>query len=274
MILTLLVMSCAGLSRDQEEEVSSLMMKLSEANEEAQRAKRSKKQVGQLYSQPLDPTLAPHPIPTHCILTRVSANPHDPSHPSVLLPFPTSSSLPLLSPPSFPLLPTPPHPPPPPPLPLPFPLPSSPPSPSTSPFPPLLQLEKDHASAELALKSLQQKFDQLVHTHDDVVEQVRKTQSSNVETRGTSCACGNACLLLMFDCDWRSCWHCSSLYTPRGGHSHRLYSHSCDRSRSMVNGQSRPNGCSQRSKRLKSTVKNARRPIYGDVQASITRANS
>ena len=60
----------------------------------------------------------------------------------------------------------------------------------------------------------------------------------------------------------------------RGGHSHRLYSHSCDRSRSMVNGQSRPNGCSQRSKRVKSTVKNARRPIYGDVQASISRANS
>ena len=50
-----------------------------------------------------------------------------------------------------------------------------------------------------------------------------------------------------------------------GSHSHRLYSHSCDRSRSMVNDQSRPNGCSQWSKRLKSTVKNVRRPIYGDV---------
>ena len=44
-----------------------------------------------------------------------------------------------------------------------------------------------------------------------------------------------------------------------GGHSHRSYSHSCNCSRSMVNDQSRPNGCSQRSKRLKSTVSNRAR---------------
>ena len=33
-----------------------------------------------------------------------------------------------------------------------------------------------------------------------------------------------------------------------GGHSHRLYSHSCDHSWSMVNGQSGSKGCGQRSK--------------------------
>ena len=37
-----------------------------------------------------------------------------------------------------------------------------------------------------------------------------------------------------------------------GGHSHRLYSHNCDCSRSVVNGQSRSKGCSQRSKCQKS----------------------
>ena len=48
----------------------------------------------------------------------------------------------------------------------------------------------------------------------------------------------------------------------RGGHSHRPYSHSCDCSRSMVNGQSRRNGCGQRSKppkRVRSTVKAAQK---------------
>ena len=38
--------------------------------------------------------------------------------------------------------------------------------------------------------------------------------------------------------------------TTRGGHSHRLYSHNCDRSWAAVNGQSRSKGCSQRSKRV------------------------
>ena len=39
-------------------------------------------------------------------------------------------------------------------------------------------------------------------------------------------------------------------HAPRGGHSHRLYSHNCDHSRSAVNGQSRSKGCSQRSRRV------------------------
>ena len=55
-----------------------------------------------------------------------------------------------------------------------------------------------------------------------------------------------------------------------GGHSHRLCSHNCNRSRSMVNGQSRSKGCGQRSKPLKrvwSTVKAAQKGVVNSQSA-------
>lgn len=61
------------------------------------------------------------------------------------------------------------------------------------------QVEKDKASAELALKSLQQKFDQLTKNYEETLEQVkeeRRRSSSSREIEQISGTCVCVCFLL------------------------------------------------------------------------------
>ena len=65
------------------------------------------------------------------------------------------------------------------------------------------QVEKDKASAELALKSLQQKFDQLTKNYEETLEQVkeerrRSSSSREIEQISGTCVCVCVCVFSAF----------------------------------------------------------------------------